>query len=134
MIIVNNIWYVAAWADEVTTKPLARRICNQPIVLYRTFDGIAHALLDSCCHRGAPLSMGTVVEKGIRCNYHGLIFGCDGRCVEVPNQEDILENAHVNQFPLVEKDLLLWIWHGDSDRADESLIPDYPFHNDALAA
>ena len=128
--IVNNCWYLAAWADEVTTTPLARRICNKPVVLYRTFDGVAHALLDSCSHRGAPLSKGTVVENGIRCNYHGLVFGCDGACVEIPNQERIPAKARVNQFPLVEKDLMLWLWHGDPDKADEHLIPGYPFHND----
>ncbi|RYG75809.1 aromatic ring-hydroxylating dioxygenase subunit alpha, partial [bacterium] len=62
--IVRNAWYLAAWAKEVGTKPLARRICNEPVVLFRTLDGVAAALLDSCAHRGAPLSLGTVVEKG----------------------------------------------------------------------
>ena len=129
--IVENTWYVAAWADEITTEPLARRLCNTPVVLYRTFDGAAHALLDSCSHRGAPLSKGTVVENGIRCNYHGVVFGCDGACVEIPNQDVIPDKARVDYFPLVEKDQILWMWHGDQDRADESLIPSYPFHNDS---
>ena len=128
--IVNNAWYVAAWADEITAKPLARRICNRPVVLYRTLDGQAHALLDSCCHRGAPLSLGTVVDKGIRCNYHGLVFGGDGVCVEIPNQDTIPRKARVQHFPLIEQDQMLWIWHGDADKADASLIPAYPFHND----
>jgi len=129
--IVKNAWYVAAWGDEITDQPIARRICNEPVVLYRTKEGKAVALQDSCSHRGAPLSLGTVVDKGIRCNYHGLIFGCDGACVEVPNQEVIPKKARVASYPLVEKDQMLWIWHGDPERADESMIPDYPFHNDS---
>jgi vanillate O-demethylase monooxygenase subunit len=36
----------------------------------------------------------------------------------------------VKRFPLVEKNQMLWIWIGDADRADESLIVDYPFHGD----
>lgn len=128
--IVRNAWYVAAWADEISTTPLARRICNEPIVLFRTFDGKACALIDSCAHRGAPLSLGTVVERGIRCNYHGVVFGCSGQCTEIPNQEMIPERARVKSFPLVEKDQILWIWIGDDEKADSSLIPDYPFHGD----
>ncbi|MCP5144913.1 MAG: aromatic ring-hydroxylating dioxygenase subunit alpha [Gammaproteobacteria bacterium] len=129
--IVRNAWYLAAWAEEVCIKPLARRICNQPVVLFRSLQGEACALIDSCAHRGAPLSLGTVVEKGIRCNYHGVVFGCSGVCAEIPNQQMIPEKARVTKFPLVEKDEMLWIWIGDEDKADPSLIPDYPFHGDA---
>lgn len=128
--IVQNAWYIAAWAHEVTTKPMARRICNQPIVLFRTLDGKACALVDSCAHRGAPLSLGTVTEKGIRCDYHGVVYGCSGKCVQIPNQDMIPEKARVRHFPLVEKDHALWIWIGEAERADETLIVDYPFHDD----
>ena len=128
--IVQNAWYLAAWSSEVSTTPLARRICNEPVVLFRTLAGEAAALIDSCAHRGAPLSLGTVVGKGIRCNYHGVVYGCSGHCVEIPNQDVIPPQARVKRFPLVEKDQMLWIWIGDADKADASLIVDYPFHGD----
>jgi vanillate O-demethylase monooxygenase subunit len=128
--IVQNAWYVAAWSDEISTAPLARKICNQSVVLFRMLDGTAAALIDSCAHRGAPLSLGTVTEKGIRCNYHGVVFGCDGHCTEIPNQEIIPAKARVQHFPIVEKDQLIWIWIGEADKADESLLVDYPFHDD----
>ena len=128
--VVQNAWYVAAWADEVTEKPLARRICNEPVVLFRTLEGKACALIDSCSHRGAPLSLGTVVAEGIRCNYHGVVFGCSGKCTKIPNQEQIPDKAKVRSFPLVERDKILWIWMGDEHAADESLIVDYRFHSD----
>jgi len=60
---VGDAWYVSAWADEIGDAPVARRLLNQPVVLYRDSDGKAAALYDSCCHRGAPLSFGTVVPK-----------------------------------------------------------------------
>ena len=50
----RNAWYIAAWAREVKDRPLARRICNEPVVLFRDKTGKAAALLDKCCHRGAP--------------------------------------------------------------------------------
>ena len=74
----RNAWYIAAWGDELGDKPLARRICNDPIVLFRDKDGRAAALADRCCHRSAPLSLGTVVEDGIQCGYHGLIIDSAG--------------------------------------------------------
>lgn len=130
MSFIQNDWYVAAWPEEVTEKPLARRLGNQPVVLYREKDGRAVALLDRCPHRGAPLSRGEVVDTGLQCNYHGLIFGNDGKCRSIPNQERIPAKACVKSFPLVEKDGFLWIWLGDPMKADESMIVDYPYHND----
>ena len=128
--LLRNAWYVAAWSEEITVTPLAREICNEPVVLFRSLDGVAAALIDSCAHRGAPLSLGTVVENGIRCNYHGVVFGCSGVCTEIPNQTIIPDKARVKAYPLVEKDRMAWIWMGDPALADETLILDYPFHND----
>jgi len=127
---VRNAWYVAAWADEVSGKPLARRICNEPGVLYRDTAGKAAALIDMCCHRGAPLHMGQVVEQGLECGYHGLIFGTDGACVRIPGQDRIPERTRVRAFPLVEMDGFLWIWPGDAEKADPASIVRYPWHND----
>jgi len=127
---IRNAWYVAAWADEVTLQPLARRICDEPVVLFRTKDGRPGALLDQCCHRGAPLSVGRVVDRGLECGYHGLIFDPSGRCVCIPGQDLIPDRARVRSYPVVEKDEFIWIWPGNPERADESQIIDYPFHND----
>jgi vanillate O-demethylase monooxygenase subunit len=70
---IRNAWYVAAWADDLTDAPLARRICDEPVVLFRDQTGRASALLDMCCHRAAPLSFGRVVSAGLECGYHGMI-------------------------------------------------------------
>lgn len=128
---IRNAWYVAAWADEISERPLARRICNEPVVLFRDHEGRAAALHDMCCHRGAPLHMGKVVEQGIECGYHGLTFDRSGTCVRIPGQDRIPERARVRSFPVVERDAFLWIWLGDPARADESEIVPYPWHNDA---
>src|SRR5258705_4663614 len=70
----KNAWYVASWAEDLVAQPVARRICNEPIVLYRDASGRACALIDRCCHRGAPLSAGRVSSEGLQCGYHGLVF------------------------------------------------------------
>jgi vanillate O-demethylase monooxygenase subunit len=128
--IVKNAWYVAAWADELGAAPLGRRICDEPVVLFRDAGGRAAALADYCCHRGAPLSCGTVVEAGLQCGYHGMIYAADGACANIPGQVHIPGKARVRSYPLVEKDALLWIYMGDPAGADPAAIVDYPYHND----
>ena len=128
--LLRNAWYIAAWADEIGGESLARRICDEPIVLFRDKAGRAAALADRCCHRAAPLHRGTVVEEGIQCGYHGLIFDGSGRCVRIPGQKQIPANAAVRGYPVVEKDQLVWVWTGDPAKADTAKIVDFPYHND----
>jgi phenylpropionate dioxygenase-like ring-hydroxylating dioxygenase large terminal subunit len=128
--LILDAWYIAAWSNEISEQPLARRICDEPLVLYRDKQGRPGALIDRCCHRGAPLSMGTVVDAGLQCGYHGLTFDCSGTCVAIPGQDKIPQKAKVRSFPLHEKDEFIWIWMGDPALADISAIVDYPFHND----
>jgi phenylpropionate dioxygenase-like ring-hydroxylating dioxygenase large terminal subunit len=130
---LRNAWYVAAWSDELTHKPIARRICNDPIVLYREQDGTAAALFDSCCHRGAPLSLGTVIDAGLQCGYHGLVFASDGRCVRIPGQTAAIPNkVRVKSFRVIERNQLVWIWMGESSDADLEMIVAYPYHDDSV--
>jgi len=128
---IRNAWYVAAWGDEIQDgQILARRICNDPLVLFRAGDGLVAALEDRCCHRAAPLRFGRVTEGCLQCGYHGLTFDRHGKCVRIPAQDLIPERACVRSYPTVERDALVWIWMGDANKADESTIPSFPYHND----
>lgn len=120
-----NAWYVAAWDHEVTRKPMARRIANRPLALYRTEDGRAVALADACWHRLAPLSMGKVMAGDeIQCPYHGIVYNSAGRCVSMPAQETINPSATVPSYPVVERYRYIWVWLGDPTLADPQLVPD----------
>lgn len=126
----RRAWYIAGWAHEFTDKPLARTLLNERVVLYRDKNGKAAALEDRCCHRGAPLSLGEVVEIGLMCGYHGLVFDTAGKCVDVPGQPRIPERARVRSYPIVEKNEFCWIWMGEAEKADPALILDYPYNDD----
>jgi phenylpropionate dioxygenase-like ring-hydroxylating dioxygenase large terminal subunit len=104
---------------------LARRILDQPIVLFRTEKGTAVALEDRCCHRQLPLSMGSLKGDLLQCGYHGLKFDASGKCVEIPGQDSVPPQARVRAYPLVEKFNWVWIWMGEPSRADPALIPDW---------
>jgi phenylpropionate dioxygenase-like ring-hydroxylating dioxygenase large terminal subunit len=51
-------------------------------------------------------------------------FAPSGRCVNMPSMPIVPSNASVRSFPIVDRAPIVWIWMGDPDRADESLIPD----------
>jgi nitrite reductase/ring-hydroxylating ferredoxin subunit len=127
---LRNTWYVAAWADEVQPgQLLARRLLDQPIVLFRDAEGRARALMNRCPHRFVPLSMGKLHDGGnvIQCGYHGLRFDVQGRCVLNPQGGPPPPRAQVRSFPLVERYSALWIWMGDAEAADDTRIPDFSF-------
>ena len=124
---LRNAWYVAAWSDEVEAGALFhRRILNEEILLVRDAHGAVHALRDRCPHRFAPLHLGKRDGDVIECAYHGLRFGLDGRCVHNPHGDGAIPPRAVTRvYPLVEKQLLLWIWMGEVERGDPAMIPDF---------
>jgi phenylpropionate dioxygenase-like ring-hydroxylating dioxygenase large terminal subunit len=120
---IRNLWYVAAWSHELApAAPIARVMLGEPIALYRGRDGAVVALEDRCPHRHAPLSLGRVEGDDLRCMYHGLRFGSDGACKEMPARAQPPRIA-VRSYPVVERWSWVWIWMGDVDRADPSRIP-----------
>ncbi len=121
---LRNAWYVAAWDTEVwREQPLARTLLDEPVVLFRTSEGRAVALEDRCCHRHLPLSLGSVIGDELRCGYHGLRFDAAGACVAVPGQAKVPPGAMVRSYPVVERHGWVWIWMGETARADAALIP-----------
>ena len=126
---LKNAWYVIAWGEEIGRQLLARTVCNESIILYRTAGGKVAALENSCCHRQLPLAMGKLVGDDVQCGYHGLTFDPNGKCVRVPGQNAIPPEAGVRRYPVAEKYRFVWVWLGAPERADESLIP----HIDRLA-
>ncbi len=118
----KNAWYVACTPGEIDDKPLGRTVCNERIVFYRGPEGRVAALEDWCPHRGAPLSLGRVVEGKLVCGYHGLEMGCDGRTVAMPGQR-VRGFAPIRAYPAVERHGFVWVWPGNAAKTDEALIP-----------
>ena len=126
---LRNAWYVAAWSEELDSGLMGRTIMNEPIAIFRNAEGKVCAVEDRCCHRGAALTAGKVVENGLQCGYHGLVFDGDGKCVEIPGQDMIPSIARVKAYPVVEKQEFIWIWMGDPKLATPETIVDWPIHD-----
>ena len=129
---VLNTWYAAAWEHEIAAADniFARKICDMPLVFYRTEDGGYVALDDRCCHRAAPLSIGRIEGSCIRCMYHGLLYNQDGVVVEIPGQSHISKDMRVRSYPVASRGGMVWIWLGDPELADRNAIHDMPALSD----
>lgn len=122
---VRNHWYATAWASEIGNRPIARRILDVPVVLFRMPDNSIGALEDQCPHRLAPLSLGECADGGLRCGYHGMVFGKDGKCLQIPAQDAIPSTAEARSFPVIERFGIVWLWTGDAP-VDNALLPRIP--------
>ena len=125
--VLENIWYIAAVGEELTTEPIARIICGMPMVLFRGESGAVVALEDRCPHRQAPLSMGNVLGDEIQCDYRGFMFNGAGTCVHIPRQDRVPTNMDIRAFAAVERWGFVWIWWGDQSKADDKIIPNLPW-------
>ena len=103
---------------------------NQPIVIYRDADGNVGALKTGAVI-GAPLTHGSVTDVGLRWLSRAYLRH-KGQLCRNSQPENIPAQANVQHFPLVERNQILWIWMGDPALADESLIVDYPYHDDPV--
>ena len=126
---LRHAWYVAALSSELSDRPLARTILGEHVVMYRDSTGRVVAMLDTCPHRGFPLSRGRLVEDQLVCGYHGFTFDCSGACVSVPGQDRVPTKLAVRTFTLVERGAWVWIWMG-RDEPELARLPETPWLRD----
>lgn len=128
---VRNAWYIGALSYEVPVGGiLSRTILGEPFAFFRMSDGRLSVLADRCPHRFAPLSLGSITNRGIRCGYHGMEFDPSGRCIGNPVcATDPVPEVQVGALPFVEKQGLIWVWPG-SAVPDRTSIPDYSAYGD----
>ncbi|WP_037470054.1 aromatic ring-hydroxylating dioxygenase subunit alpha [Sphingobium sp. DC-2] len=126
---VRNNWYAVARVDEVEPERLlARRVLDEPLVLFRENDGTIAILEDTCPHRFAPLSLGRLRDGAVECGYHGLRFSGTGSCVFNPRADGSIQpGLAVRAYPSVELHGLIFVWMGDPANADPSKLPDLSF-------
>jgi vanillate O-demethylase monooxygenase subunit len=113
-------WYPVARSREVSGKPLATRLLDERVVVYRLQDGTVAAARDICFHRGVPLSMGHVEGDEIVCRYHGLRYDRTGRCTCIPAHPGgaISPRLRLDMYPAQEKYGLVWVRLADNGPQD----------------
>ena len=82
-------WHPLAFTSEIKNKPLAARLLDTDLVIYKTPAGITVAK-DQCPHRGAKLSLGWMDDEGDNavCPFHGHHYNHQGACTKIPSYVD----------------------------------------------
>jgi phenylpropionate dioxygenase-like ring-hydroxylating dioxygenase large terminal subunit len=131
---IRNEWYVAALSTQVTRTMIDRQILGVGVLLFRTLDGQVAAIRNRCPHRSFPLSHGSLNGDTVVCGYHGLAFGPDGHCTNIPSQKGGLSSISARSYVVVEKMPFVWIWMGEPEKADPSTIPEHQWLSDPAYA
>lgn len=115
---LRNRWWPIMPSRFVETggKPLGIMRLGEPLVLWRDSKGVIHVQADRCPHRAVPLSRGINEGDRLRCNYHGVEVGPDGKVLSVPGQPGCpLEGKKaVKTYPSQEIAGAIFVWFGDA--------------------
>jgi phenylpropionate dioxygenase-like ring-hydroxylating dioxygenase large terminal subunit len=119
-----HYWHPVAWSREVSDRPVAVTLLDQPLVLWRA-SGQVVAFYDLCIHRGTPLSLGAVEDNQLVCGYHGWCFDGAGACTRIPSlpaARGVPRKARAITYRAVERYGLIWVCL-DEPHADILALP-----------
>lgn len=80
----RRFWQPVAYETELTDVPLRVRALGEDLVAFRDKSGRIGVLHLHCGHRNTSLEYGIIEERGLRCCYHGRLYGVDGTILEIP--------------------------------------------------
>jgi phthalate 4,5-dioxygenase len=126
--LLRRYWQPLALADEfdarfdpaMAARPLkAVRALGQNFILFRDAQGRWSLMDRDCPHRGADLAFARYETEGIRCPFHGWMFGSDGTCLDTPGEprgSTLCSRVTQKTYPVQEQAGVLWAWLGPRDQ------------------
>ncbi len=121
---LRRFWQPVVLANELGELPRRLRILGEDLVAFRDKSGAIGLLELHCPHRGTSLEYGLISEHGIRCCYHGWLFGCDGTILETPGEpadSTIKDKLCHGAYPVHEHEGLVFAYMGPPEHQ-----PDFP--------
>ncbi|MDP8015158.1 aromatic ring-hydroxylating dioxygenase subunit alpha [Prescottella equi] len=118
--LLRSYWQPAALVSEMPEeRPVkAIRIMSEDLVLFRRPDGGWGLVSRFCAHRGVDLSFGRLEDAGLRCLYHGWLYGADGQCLEQPAEPEHSEfsaRVKIASYPCEERNGIIFTYMGPGD-------------------
>jgi nitrite reductase/ring-hydroxylating ferredoxin subunit len=124
---MRRFWHPIMLASQLDERPHGIRILGEDLVIYRDLSGDVGLLHRHCAHRGASLEFGIIADHGIRCCYHGWMYGNDGTILETPGEP--ADSPHRERYcqgayPVVEYKDIIFTYMGPPERKPEFPILD----------
>jgi phenylpropionate dioxygenase-like ring-hydroxylating dioxygenase large terminal subunit len=124
---IKNQWYAVLDSKQLKKDGLLGVTrCSEKLVFWRDGDGKVHCIFDKCCHRGASLSHGKLVNSHVECPFHGFQYDSTGKVKLIPangKQMPVSENYKVNSYLVKEAYGYIWLWYSD----EKNIAPEIPF-------
>lgn len=115
---LRRFWHPVGLSAELQDLPRAVRVLAEDLVLFRDGQGQVGLLQLHCPHRGTSLEFGTVERQGLRCCYHGWLYGVDGRVLETPGEpadSTYKDRITHGAYPTIEYKGLVFAYMGPPD-------------------
>ena len=103
----------------------AVRLLGEDLVLFKRGERDWGLVGRYCAHRGVDLAYGRLEDGGLRCLYHGWLYGKDGRCLEQPAEPPhsrFFEKVRIASYPCEERNGIVFAYMGGGDPPP---FPDY---------
>ena len=115
----RRFWVPVARSQDLKDLPHRIRILGEDLVVFREGSGATGLMELHCPHRGTSLEFGLVSEQGLRCCYHGWLFGVDGRILDTPGEpadSTLKDRLCHGAYPTTEYKGLVFAYMGPPDK------------------
>jgi 5,5'-dehydrodivanillate O-demethylase len=112
--LMRRYWIpIAPFAQLLENPVRSVRVLGEDLTLYKDKSGVLGLIGDRCLHRLVDLKLGIPDERGLRCPYHGWLYGETGKCLERPLEKNpATGNLKVKAYPVQELGGLVFAYLG----------------------
>ena len=112
--LMRRYWIPIAPTAQLDDNPVRRvRVLGEDLTLYRNTSGGLGLIGERCLHRRVDMQFGIPDERGLRCPYHGWLYGETGECLERPMEAAKGEfKFRTKGYPVREMGGLIFAWLG----------------------
>lgn len=125
--LMRRYWQPVCLSADLQDLPKPVRILGEDLIAFRDGQGRAGLLFFRCSHRGTSLEYGRVEERGLRCCYHGWLYGVEGNVLEMPLEpanNPFLKQIQHPCYPVREFGGLVFAYMGPPDK-----MPEFPIYD-----
>jgi phthalate 4,5-dioxygenase len=110
-------WQPVALSEELDAERavVPVRVLGEDLVLFRNDTGATGLIDRRCAHRGADLSLGRLEHGGLRCYFHGWLYGPGGSCLDTPAEpadSPLKSKVRNRSYPVTERNGIVWAYLG----------------------
>lgn len=114
--LMRRYWHPIATSQQLKENPVRGvRLLGESLTLFRDRQGRLGLIDQRCAHRRVDLKHGIPENDGLRCPYHGWLYGRNGQCLEQPAETPATtfkDTVKLKAYLVEELGGLIWVYIG----------------------